>query len=394
MDFTELTVLILDDDEYQCHLIGKMLQRIGVEQVYETESAKLATEIIDNLTDTLDLVITDLDMPEVDGMEFLRTLSEKTINIPVLIVSGKQSSILRSVNVMAKEYGLTVVGAIEKPLKLPELSEILSLLLKKNKIAVSKAPNKITIDEISQALLVNQFVPFFQPKMDLKAQKLCGVEALVRWNHPKRGLLFPDTFIDLTEKYGLMDQLTWTILKQSIAQLKLWRDDGLNISMSVNFSQTSITDTQLPKKILNLMSEFGLAPELLVVEITETVAMTDIAHALETLSRLRLMGFGLSIDDFGTGHASLEMLSRIPYTELKIDRVFVTDAHAKTHLQPVIESSVSMANKLGLDCVGEGVETAEDMNFLLENGCGIGQGYFFGKAMSTENFQIWLDSTN
>ena len=295
---------------------------------------------------------------------------------------------------MAREYGLTVVGAIEKPLKLPELSKILELQLEKSQITASKPQTPINIDEISKALHENQFVPFFQPKIILKGQKLCGVEALARWVHPQRGLLNPDVFIYLVEKFGLMDQLTWTILEQSVAQLKLWRDADLDISISVNFSQTSITDTDLPKKILNLMSEYDLAPELLVVEITETVAMTDIAPTLETLSRLRLMGFGLSIDDFGTGHSSLEMLSRIPYTELKIDKVFVTGAHAQQHMQPVIESSVSMANKLGLDCVGEGIESIEDMNFLIANGCAIGQGYYFGKAMDVEKFQSWLESVH
>ena len=187
-----------------------------------------------------------------------------------------------------------------------------------------------------------------------------------------------------------MDRLTWAMLEKSAGWCRRWCDDGLDIPMSVNLSLSSLHDTRLSNRLLDIVSAHGIKPANLVFEVTETIAMTDVARCLETLSRLRMKGFGLSIDDFGTGFSSLQQLSRIPFTELKIDQSFVTGASTQPSLRSVIESSVQLAKNLGLKTVGEGVETREDWLCLKQAGCEIAQGYFIAKPMEGDQFLPWV----
>lgn len=389
-DLAQVEVLIVDDDAYQRKILVKMLSLIGVQKIHQAASAEIALEIIHTKQPSIDFIISDLDMPDIDGMEFLRLLAEQNIRASVLVISATHNNILRSVNVMAAEYGLAIVGALPKPYKLPVLREILERHLLEHSYTEESGPVKvIRAYEIRQALELGQFLPFFQPKLNLETRKVLGVEALVRWKRSNSEIVSPGGFIDLVEEYGLMDQLTWTMLEQSLFQLRQWKNKGIDISISINISQSCLSDTKLPKRIFELLERYRLDPELLIVEITESLAMTDLAHCLETLSRLRMKGVGLSIDDFGTGHSSLQQLSRAPYTELKIDQVFVSGSHSQPHLQAVLESSVGIANKFSMSCVGEGIETLEDLQCLQSYGCHIGQGFYFARPMNSRDFEEW-----
>jgi EAL domain-containing protein (putative c-di-GMP-specific phosphodiesterase class I)/ActR/RegA family two-component response regulator len=385
-----IEVLILDDDDYQRNVLHKMLTAIGVLQVRHAASVAAALEIAAEAREQVQVVISDLDIPDVDGIEFLRLLADQKPGAAVLIVSGKHESILRSVQLMAKEYGLSVLGALSKPATLPALRDKLSSFLRRPKASAQGGWAALSADDVAKGLELGQFEPFFQPKVMLESGRVCGAEALARWKHPERGVLLPGMFIGLAEQHGLIDQLTWAMLGKSATQNRRWSDAGLDISVSVNFSQTSLADTRLASRVVELVSEHAMLPERLIVEITETVVMTNVAHCLETLSRLRMKGFGLSIDDFGTGHSSLQQLSRVPYTELKIDQAFVTGAVTQLHLRAVLESSIEIARKLKLTCVGEGIETLEDWNCLKQLGCDIGQGYFIARPMEGARLLDWV----
>ena len=267
---------------------------------------------------------------------------------------------------------------------------MLSRHLTSIKIKRNKQPD-IKPDEIIAALHADQFEPFFQPKADIQTQRICGVEALARWRHPELGILPPAVFIDVIEKYNLMDKLTWSLVKKTAMHHEHWRNAELDVLLSFNASLNMLTDVHFPTHLLNIISENGLEPEQWIVEITETIAMTDIAYSLETLSRLRMKGFGLSIDDFGTGYSSLQQLTRIPYSELKIDQSFITGATQQPSLQSVIESSVNLAKKLGLKTVGEGIETLEDWICFEQAGGDIAQGYFCAKPMPGDEFVNWVN---
>lgn len=384
-----MSILIVDDDDYQRNLLSKMLTAIGIIDIKQAASAAVALELAVALRDGLHVIISDLDMPDVDGMEFLRLLSEQKTGAAVLVVSGKHESILRSVGLMATEYGLTLLGTISKPAKIPALREILSAYLQRPKARSRGPAGAVSAEEVLQGLELRQFEPFFQPKVELETRRLCGAEALVRWRHPERGILPPGLFIGVAERHDLIDRLTWVVLEKSMAQVRQWITAGIDIPVSVNFSQANLADTRLSNMVNDVLFRHGLKPEYLIVEVTETLAMTELAQSLETLSRMRMKGFGLSIDDFGTGHSSLQQLARVPYTELKIDQAFVMDAAKQSHLRAVVESSITMAKKLGLKSVGEGIETPEDWACLQQLGCEIGQGYHIAKPMEGERLIEW-----
>lgn len=388
--FAALSVLVVDDDELVRTVMQRVLAQIGVGHVHVAESAEAALDAAARLVPAIDVVIADLDMPDVDGLEFLRRWSQQRPGASVLISSGKARSILRSVEVMAREYGLLVLGVLPKPATIAALREALG----RHPAAVSdpvRAPSGVvTSDEVARAIDRREFALFYQPKIALATGRVCGAEALVRWRHPVLGLLSPALFLDLAEQMGLMPRLTIDLLEEAITEAKGWQAAGLGLSISVNVSQSSLVDTTFSASVLDACARHGVSPERLVVEITETTAMTDVAHSLETLARLRMHGVGLAIDDFGTGHSSFRQLSRVPCTELKIDRGFVTGASTQPLLRTIVESNVRMARDLGLTCTGEGIESRDDWDLLRDLGCDAGQGFFIAGPMDRKQLPGWI----
>ncbi|MEO8133252.1 MAG: EAL domain-containing response regulator [Betaproteobacteria bacterium] len=387
--FADMSVLIVDDDNYQRSVLERMLGTIGIVDISQAASASEALQQAARLGERLQVVISDLDMPGVDGMEFLRLLAEQQPGAAVLIVSGKHASILRSVELMAKEYGLAMLGTLGKPPRVSTLRTRLAAFAKAPANRPRSGAAAMSAAKILEGLDLDQFEPFFQPKAELESRRICGAEALVRWRHPTLGIVVAGSFIDVAEENGLIDRLTWAILEKTAAQMRRWEAAGVRLPVNVNFSQSSLSDTLFPSRLIDVLARHGVQPERLIVEITESVAMTDIAHCLESLSRLRMRGFGLSIDDFGTGHSSMQQLTRAPYTELKIDQAFVTGASAHPHLRAVLESGIDIARKLNMQCVGEGVETLDDWNCLKLLRCDIAQGYFIGRPMEGDLFPAW-----
>lgn len=385
-----LRVLIVDDDEFQHNILGWAIKQYGVYEVVHAFSGVEAMHMVGQGTHEPDVIITDLEMPDMDGMEFLRNLSEIRVRASILVLSGKDEGILRSVELMAREYGLSILGVMAKPVEFNRLHDILQGLRRGDQDqAARQAKPVFQAEELQAALTAGEFEPYFQPQVELKTGRLAGVEALARWRHPTFGLLSPYSFIQPLEDHGLTQDLTWQMLTKSLPLLEAWHKLGIETKLSVNLNHSCLANTEIAKRIKGLMADYRLREKDLVIEITETTAMTDVAHCLETLVRLRMMGFGLSIDDFGTGHSSLQQLSRIPFTELKIDRDFVRGAANRPHLHAVLEYSIQIARKLGLSSVGEGIETAEDLECLQKLGCDLGQGYSIARPMSSDNFLDW-----
>jgi len=248
------------------------------------------------------------------------------------------------------------------------------------------------IEEIEAGLASGQFEPFFQPKVEIKSGALVGVEALARWRHPERGLIPPGAFIPVLEAAGRIDALTFHMIRCSVAQFVRWRDLGLDVPMAVNVAVHSLADTDLADRIEVLTQAAGLLPSVLTLEITETTAMADIGSCLETLARCRMKGFGLSIDDYGTGFSSMTQLARLPLTELKIDQSFVTGSAGSPTLQALIETSVAVARRLGLKTVAEGVETKEDWDVVARLDCDVAQGYLIARPMPGDQLNDWYRS--
>lgn len=387
-----LHVLVIEDDDFMRSVVARLLRRLGVTDITEAANGRDALAAVRGSADRpFHLLVCDLDMPESDGMEFMRLASEQKLETPLLVLSGKTPAVLRSVAIMAAEYGLTLVGAAQKPPTVALLRDALVACTRVVRRGPAQQGRTFSSAELIEALDQQQFEPFFQPKVDIRSNKVCGCEALVRWRHPEHGVLAPGAFLRDLEAGGLMDRLTWSVFEQSARWCRHWRDMGQVFPVSVNLSMASFEDTQLSTRVLDIVKAAGLTPADFTIEVTETIAMSSIARCLESLVRLRLRGFGLSIDDFGTGFSSLQQLERVPYTELKIDRAFVDGAARQERLRAVLESSITVATRLGLTTVAEGVEQPEDLACVRDHGCEIAQGYLISKPIAGGDFLRWVN---
>jgi diguanylate cyclase (GGDEF)-like protein len=244
------------------------------------------------------------------------------------------------------------------------------------------------IGELRRAIQNDELRLHFQPKFDLLTEKMTGVEALVRWAHPERGMLAPVTFVPLAEHTALIRPLTLWVLEQATAQCRRWRDAGHDLSVAVNLSAANLADPALPGDVAAILGRLRLPPSALKLEITESMVMDDPERAREVLDLLRSMGIGLSIDDFGTGHASLAYLQRLPVAELKIDRGFVSAMTHSAGDEAIVRSTIDMAHHLGLRVVAEGVEDAPTLARLRELGCDVAQGFHLGRPVEAEHVEV------
>jgi EAL domain-containing protein (putative c-di-GMP-specific phosphodiesterase class I) len=245
------------------------------------------------------------------------------------------------------------------------------------------------LGEMRQALVRDEFVLHYQPKVGLPDNRLLGVEALARWQHPTRGLLQPGEFIPAAESTGLIVPFTLHVLRMALQQVSHWQDGDTPISVAVNLSPRCLAEVDLPLQILALLAMYNVEPSLLELEITENTLAHDPDRALATLTALHNAGISISIDDFGTGYSSMSYLKRLPVSELKVDRSFVSGMLANVDDGILVRSVVDLGHNLGLTVVAEGVEDQETLDALTAVGCDVAQGFYLGRPMSSEAFDLW-----
>jgi diguanylate cyclase (GGDEF)-like protein len=246
------------------------------------------------------------------------------------------------------------------------------------------------LSEVRGALGRGEFLLEYQPQIELPSGHITGVEALVRWHHPKHGVLAPPRFIPLIEQTALIGPLTLALIDQALGQLVTWQKLGINVQMSVNLSARNLADAELPRQVADILERHHVSPHLLVVEVTESSAMDDPHRAVAVLAALRATGIGVSIDDFGTGNASIEYLAKLPASEIKIDRSFITDILDDPRSEAIVRSTIDLARNLGLTVVAEGIETEAVLNHLAALGCDTAQGYFISRPRSPEQLAPML----
>ena len=394
MAISELRFLVAEDHEFQRRIVVALLAQLGAQTIHEASDGRVALAIVQDPARPIDIVISDLEMPGMDGMEFIRHLGESGAKVSLVIASALERKLIASIATMTEAYGIKLLGIVEKPLTADKL---LALLQRHDASAApaarsAKASLSFTLDEIVEGLRNDEFEPFFQPKVDVATQKVKGAEALARWRHPQHGIVAPFAFIPLLEQHRLIDDLTAVMLRRSAAMCSRWRAGGMDMTVSVNLSLVSLSDVRLADRITKIVREQDLDPHHMVLEVTESAATTDLAKVLENLARLRVKGFGLSIDDYGTGYSSMQQLSRIAFTELKIDQAFVANATREESARVILGSSLDMARKLNISAVAEGVETRADWDLLVQLGCEQAQGYLIAKPMDVIAFQDWARS--
>jgi diguanylate cyclase (GGDEF)-like protein len=254
-----------------------------------------------------------------------------------------------------------------------------------------RGPERIArLGELRRALTDGELVVFYQPKLDLRTGDVTGAEALVRWDHPERGLMPPMDFLPLAEQTGLITGLTSHVLEQALRQCRAWADEGIDLAVAVNVSERSLLDCGFPDEVDALLARHGVPGHRLQLELTERSLIGDVATAMDVIERLHTLGVRLSVDDFGTGYSSLSRLLMLPLHELKIDRSFVTDIDGDGPGAAIVRSAVDLGHHLGLEVVAEGVETETTLAELRELGCDAVQGYHLLRPQPAGEVTEWL----
>jgi EAL domain-containing protein (putative c-di-GMP-specific phosphodiesterase class I)/CheY-like chemotaxis protein len=392
MKAEELCFLVAEDHDFQRRTLVSLLKEMGARQVFDAADGKAALELFRGGAATVDVIISDLDMPGMDGMELIRHIGEAGIPVSMILSSAIDHAVLSSVQAMTKGYGITLLGAIEKPVTLQKLEAAIARYQPPQpRSDRPRAPvSPFSVDEIRHGLQNGEFEPFYQPKIDLVTEQVESAEALARWRHPDKGIVGPYAFIGVMEDGGLIDDLTWVMLQTSARQRRAWAERGLELAISVNLSLKSLVDTEIADRITQIVRSEGVEPSTIILEVTESAAMTQVPQALENLARLRMRGFRLSIDDYGTGYSSMQQLTRVAFTELKIDQSFVINALDDDACRVILESSIEMARKLKIRSVAEGAETRAHWDLLKLLGCDIVQGYFIARPMAASDLETWV----
>jgi EAL domain-containing protein (putative c-di-GMP-specific phosphodiesterase class I)/FixJ family two-component response regulator len=391
---TVASLLVVDDNIVQRMQVVALCRELGVEMIYEAGSGAEALELLALLVLPPDVAIIDLEMPVMDGVELIEQLKERQLSIPIIVASSREVVLINTVETMARNLGIPVVAGIRKPLQRESLAaafEAWNSQLADPTVTTSRAPQEpIAPEELAEAIESGDIAVYYQPKVDMAKGTVCGVEALARWTHPTLGEIRPDCFVALAEREGLIHGLTLAVLRQAFGVAARWNADGLRLSMAVNLSPRLLEEPGLVRELSTLLERHGLEARQIVLEITESSVVDCMGVALGVLARLRLKGFGLSIDDYGTGFSSMQQLARIPFTELKVDRAFVHGATQRTNLRVILQSALDMSRQLGLVTVAEGIETLPDWQLVRDSGCGVGQGFLVAPAMAAEELPEWI----
>ena len=395
-------VLVIDDEPFQLELLARQWRSLGVADVQTCSKGRGALELIGADPTRFNLICCDLQMPDMDGVEFLRHLGSSAYAGKLVLISGEDLRILNTAERLAGSHKLGVLGSLPKPVTREQLQAILAALVDALASIARPAVKTVSVSsygpaEIERAIVEGELVNFYQPQVEFMTGRLVGVEALVRWQHPRDGLVYPDQFIGIAEDSGLMNRLTQVVIagpRGALRQARAWQDAGLTLQMSVNVSMETLTDCNFPDHLEREAAAAGVAPSILMLEVTESRMMKDSLVALDILTRLRLKRVGVSIDDFGTGHSTFTQLHEAPFSELKIDRSFVHGAWRDPALRAIVLPTLDIARRLRIPTVAEGVEDADDWHFFRLAGCEIAQGYFVGRPMPAAAIGAWASTWN
>ncbi|PAJ74687.1 hypothetical protein CJF42_08975 [Pseudoalteromonas sp. NBT06-2] len=385
------TLLLIDDDNEFAQFFCIAVESKGSQCQVLSHSKK----IIDYELSGIDHIVIDLVMPDLDGLQILRFLKNVNYSGYISVTSGQDQSLLESAREICKLHELKFHSVLKKPFDLISIDNLFTTLPVKTLFKKKQKLNNVSDKEIAKQLplaIKNQNLEvYFQPKINLVNSKVEGFEALARWQLNET-YIEPTRFIALAESLGLIGQLTEVIVEKSLNSFSLLLQKVSDVSISINFSALDLSRNDLPDLLRSKIDKYRIPSELVTLEITETVFLQKSTLSLEVLTRLRLMGFKLSIDDFGTGYASVNMLQNGPFTELKIDRSFISGLHNNKQDRIIVQSIIQMANQLNISIVAEGIEDQNTLTQLLAMNCQIGQGYFFSRPMSHNETSIWLDN--
>lgn len=380
-------IAILDDDELILKHSKKLIQDYSYANVYCLNKASNLYSLFKKVD--IDLLLLDLKMPDIDGIKAIGMLADIEFSGSIIIFSAADAKTTQSVISFAQKSGINVIGRLSKPLLVKDIKKIITM---PSQVTASNGfeDKKFSPEELRRAIIRGDIVPYYQPQIVQKNQQLSGFEVLARWLTSSGEVIPPIQFISCAEDNNLIDELTYSILRQSLNHLKKWLLTNQAITLSINISPKSVQNTKFPELLNSIFNELNINPQSVTLEVTESFSIANINDSLETLLRLRLMGFALSIDDFGTGYSSLAQLNSIPFTELKIDQSFIQGAKTDESKRAIVESCAELGKKLNLIVVAEGVEDPEDLTLANSIDCDLLQGYLYSKPMPFKETEEYI----
>ena len=370
-------ITAVDDDPFFLHFIEDKFQEIGLNNVNLFSDPNLGLESLIVSSEFNDLVLVDLQMPEIDGIAFLKLLGDAGYKGQVIVISGFESKVLQMAESIAKQRDLAILGQLTKPFSAVQLNGLVDRALSRiisaeNPEFVASVenydPDNFEINEVS-------LCPVIQPQINIENESIVGYEILSRLKAPDGTIIYPNQFISDFEENGRISEFNKVLFRTSLARMAKYP----NINFSMNLSMRDLNSHRVVDEIDSLLKEFGVQAIRLTIEITETCLVENLLTAQEIATRLRLLGCSLAIDDYGTGYSTMKQLTEFPFKELKIDRQYISNCHTHEENQIIIRSTVEMAKALGMKTVAEGVETKEELEFVKEAGIEIVQGYYYSK---------------
>ena len=400
---SEHKLLILDDDE----LTGETIRNVA-------EFAGMSVKVTTNAINFFSLlnewqpthIALDLIMPDMDGVEVLGALGEQLVTAKIIITSGVGHQVLQAAARSAAAHGLNIVGILPKPFNPKAFREMIDLpslnpsdLLDGQHLQSKPLLPAITALDVEKAIKNREITLAYQPKVGCISGALMGFEALARWHHAEYGFVAPDVFIAIAEQNNLIDDLTLLVFEQALPWFSQFcQQQRLNpitaqasqLICSINISALSLRNLTLFNQIEALCELHAVKLHTIMLELTETGAMDDPVASLDILTRLRMKGFQLSIDDFGTGFSSMLQLVRMPFSEVKVDKSFVMTAQQSRESRLVIQAIIELAHSLDMKVIAEGIEDYATLQFLQQQGCDKAQGYFIGRPIPADQIDQWL----
>ncbi len=379
----ELVALIVDDNPLQLSAIERQLKKFGVNNLITCKSGQEALHAVSE--HKFDIIFSDIMMPEMDGITLIRRLDHIGYQGALAITSSVGSSIVSSLTYMSKKLGFSNVYELNKPVSDLLLEEMFQKEAIIKKTAIRQKLKSVDMDELAVALSEGQFKNYYQPQLDYVNNKVVGVEALARWVHPTKGMVFPDIFIPMLHEGGFEHHLFKIVLKNALDDISSGR---INCSVSINVTQHDLEIPSFADYLLNECHKHKVDPCLITLELTEQDIYKESIEMITNVTRMRLHGVGFSIDDFGTGSSSYLKLSHLPFTEIKIDKNFVFNCVGDETKQSIIRSMCTLSKSMHINLVSEGVE--DDATWKLMQGLGVDvcQGYYTGKPMPIEALSI------